>query len=322
MAGRGASRVPERWTDYIPLGRRIPGTRFIAFKVPLRKSFDQNLHPEERFSPCDLIKKIKEQKEELGLIIDLTYTTRYYRPEELPASVFYSKILTMGHQIPNRHAVSQFKYVVKQFLRDNRNNNKLIGVHCTHGLNRTGYLVCRYLIDVEGMEANTAIELFNRARGHPIERINYIRHLQQRPVKKNWGLNGLDSGCFRQRAAPTPTSNTQMVKYHSDQFHTSPTTVAVPRKSGSRKKSYRRGATAQTPFQVPAHELRAMDPRQPHGLAVRNCVGFCSPPWGRAMDCSFPLRAPSSAQLRKCSQPGDAGASSRNLLEQRRECCP
>ncbi|PKU30877.1 rna rnp complex-1-interacting phosphatase [Limosa lapponica baueri] len=80
MAGKGC-RVPERWTDYIPLGRRMPGTRFIAFKVPLKMSFNRNLHPDERFSPRDLIKKIKEQKEELGLIIDLTYTTRYYRPE-------------------------------------------------------------------------------------------------------------------------------------------------------------------------------------------------------------------------------------------------
>ncbi|XP_010148221.1 PREDICTED: RNA/RNP complex-1-interacting phosphatase-like, partial [Eurypyga helias] len=178
------------WTDYVPLGRRMPGTRFIAFKVPLKKSFDQNLHPEERFSPRDLIKKIKEQKEELGLIIDLTYTTRYYRPEELPATLCYSKILTMGHEIPNRHTIFQFKCVVKKFLRDNRDNDKLIGVHCTHGLNRTGYLVCRYLIDVEGMEPNTAIELFNRARGHPIERPNYIQDLQKRSVKPYFPRDG------------------------------------------------------------------------------------------------------------------------------------
>lgn len=26
-----------RWTDYIPLGHRMPGTRFIAFKVPLKE---------------------------------------------------------------------------------------------------------------------------------------------------------------------------------------------------------------------------------------------------------------------------------------------
>ncbi|NXA43854.1 DUS11 phosphatase, partial [Eudromia elegans] len=169
-----------RWTDYAPLGRRLPGTRFIAFKVPLRKSFNRNLHPQERFSPRDLLKKIREQKEELGLIIDLTYTTRYYGPEELPATLHYSKILTMGHEIPNSQTIYQFKCVVKDFLRDNKDNDKLIGVHCTHGLNRTGYLVCRYLIDVDGMEPNAAIELFNRARGHPIERMNYIEDLQKR----------------------------------------------------------------------------------------------------------------------------------------------
>ncbi|OXB74804.1 UNVERIFIED_CONTAM: hypothetical protein H355_000064 [Colinus virginianus] len=238
MPRRGRSRVPERWTDYAPLGRRLPGTRFIAFKVPLRKSFNHNLHPEERFSPCDLLEKIKEQKEELGLIIDLTYTTRYYGPEELPATLSYSKILTMGHEIPNNQTIFQFKCVVKNFLRDNKDNgncdfpfcyralsagravsplrlavflinlqaqhellflllacecqsNKLIGVHCTHGLNRTGYLVCRYLIDVEGMEPNAAIELFNRARGHPIERMNYIEDLQRR--------SGMNSGCAKKK---------------------------------------------------------------------------------------------------------------------------
>ncbi|NXO01614.1 DUS11 phosphatase, partial [Rhinopomastus cyanomelas] len=169
-----------RWTDYVPLGRRMPGTRFIAFKVPLKKSFDNKLLPEERFSPQDLIKKIKEQKEELGLIIDLTYTTRYYRPEELPDTLSYAKIFTMGHEIPSRETIFQFNQVVTKFLRENQDNDKLIGVHCTHGLNRTGYLVCRYLIDVEGVDPDTAIQLFNRARGHPIERINYIQDLQKR----------------------------------------------------------------------------------------------------------------------------------------------
>ncbi|KAK2501706.1 hypothetical protein MC885_007411, partial [Smutsia gigantea] len=35
---------------------------------------------------------------------------------------------------------------------------KLIGVHCTNGINRTGYLICRYLIDVEGWDPDTAIQ--------------------------------------------------------------------------------------------------------------------------------------------------------------------
>uniref|UniRef100_A0A8C3UQN1 RNA/RNP complex-1-interacting phosphatase n=1 Tax=Catharus ustulatus TaxID=91951 RepID=A0A8C3UQN1_CATUS len=169
------------WTDYIPLGHRMPGTRFIAFKVPLK----ENLLPEDRFSPHDLIREVEERKEELGLIIDLTCTTRYYGREELPPTLRYVKILTMGHKIPNRKTISRFKHFVKRFLTANKDNDKLIGVHCTHGLNRTGYLVCRYLIDVEGMEPNAAIELFNKCRGHPIERMNYIQDLQKR-VRVRW----------------------------------------------------------------------------------------------------------------------------------------
>lgn len=45
------------------------------------QSFEWKLAPNERFSPLDLIHQVREQKEELGLIIDLTYTTRYYEPE-------------------------------------------------------------------------------------------------------------------------------------------------------------------------------------------------------------------------------------------------
>ncbi len=33
----------------------------------------------------------------------------------------------------------------------------LVGVHCTHGLNRTGYLVCRYMIDKLDFEPEAAI---------------------------------------------------------------------------------------------------------------------------------------------------------------------
>ncbi|TRZ12344.1 hypothetical protein HGM15179_014764 [Zosterops borbonicus] len=243
MAGRGASRVPERWTDYIPLGCRMPGTRFIAFKVPLKKSFDQNLLPEERFSPHDLIRKVKERKEELGLIIDLTYTTRYYGREELPPTLRYSKILTMGHEIPNRKTILRFKYLVKKFLMHNKDNDKLIGVHCTHGLNRTGYLVCRYLIDVEGMEPNAAIELFNKCRGHPIERTNYIQDLQKRALKNSCEVKNLGSDLVRKKGSAPAKPQKQLVKH--PQHHLSQAPLAVPRNPGSTKNKQRPDPTAQ-----------------------------------------------------------------------------
>ncbi|XP_027628761.1 RNA/RNP complex-1-interacting phosphatase isoform X2 [Tupaia chinensis] len=188
--------VSNRWRDYLPVGQRMPGTRFIAFKVPLRKSFEKNLTPEECFSPLDLFNKIREQEEELGLIIDLTYTQRYYKPEDFPETVPYLKIFTAGHQIPNDDTIFKFKCAVNGFLKENKDNNKLIGIHCTHGLNRTGYLICRYLIDVEGMKPDDAIELFNRCRGHCLERQNYIEDLQNGPIRKNWNSGASRSTAF------------------------------------------------------------------------------------------------------------------------------
>jgi hypothetical protein len=43
-------------------------------------------------------------------------------------------------------------------LIDFPQSDKLIGVHCTHGLNRTGYLICRFLIQEQGWTAKQAIE--------------------------------------------------------------------------------------------------------------------------------------------------------------------
>ncbi|XP_054854289.1 RNA/RNP complex-1-interacting phosphatase isoform X2 [Eublepharis macularius] len=213
--GKGKSSIPDRWTHYLPLGKRISGTRFIAFKVPLKQSFEWRLAPNERFSPLDLVNQIREQKEELGLIIDLTYTARYYEPEELPDRLQHCKIMTVGHEIPDNETVVKFKSVVKQFLMENQHNDKLIGVHCTHGLNRTGYLVCRYLIDVEGMDPNMAIELFNRCRGHSIERKNYISDLRRGPVHRNHhaadsGYGWMNKGHFR----PAHDSGFQAADYN------------------------------------------------------------------------------------------------------------
>ncbi|XP_041089444.1 RNA/RNP complex-1-interacting phosphatase-like [Polyodon spathula] len=189
MTNSKKNHLPDRWTEYSAVGKRIPGTRFVAFKVPLRQAFERHLPPEMRFCPQDLVQKLGEQNQELGLIIDLTFTTRYYQPQDLPESLFYLKIFTAGHEVPCDATILKFKQAVRRFLQENEGNDKLIGVHCTHGLNRTGYLICRYLIDVAGMDPAVAIKLFNKSRGHSIERQNYIEDLQNGPKRSNKGIS-------------------------------------------------------------------------------------------------------------------------------------
>lgn len=175
---RKAMAIPDRWLDYTGVGQVIEGTRFIAFKVPLNEFINDSLDETKRFGMPDLFSLVDEKK--LGCVIDLTNTDRYYNPSDVrKRGICYNKIFTQGHKVPNSKVCDKFFTNVNQFLERNP-GNVLIGVHCTHGVNRTGYLICRYMIDVLGIDPQTAISAFKDARGHGIERQNYLDSLLAR----------------------------------------------------------------------------------------------------------------------------------------------
>ncbi|XP_023215266.1 RNA/RNP complex-1-interacting phosphatase-like [Centruroides sculpturatus] len=164
--------IPDRWESYTPFGKVIGQTRFIAFKVPLKENLCRILPATMRFTPSNLISSI----DKLGMVIDLTNTRRYYNSAEITdCGVSYLKIFCRGKVVPDRNVVQKFFEAVDDFLRNN--DKGLIGVHCTHGVNRTGYLICKYMIDKLRYDAKDAILEFNNARGHDIERVEYINHL-------------------------------------------------------------------------------------------------------------------------------------------------
>ncbi|XP_061857643.1 RNA/RNP complex-1-interacting phosphatase isoform X2 [Colius striatus] len=185
--------IPDGWRSVTPIGQPIPGTRFIAFKVPLKGAINQRLTPTQKFTPKDLIAAVKALNVELGLVIDLTYTTRYYEVKDLPKSVQYKKLYTVGLEVPDNATILQFKKWVRKFLWENAGNEKLIGVHCTNGINRTGYLICRYLVDVEGWDPETAIQAFGDARGHHMDGLVYLTDLRTQPMRSNLGMDVWDS---------------------------------------------------------------------------------------------------------------------------------
>ncbi|XP_076614940.1 RNA/RNP complex-1-interacting phosphatase [Chaetodon auriga] len=197
--------VPDRWLDYTAVGKRLDGTRFVAFKVPLKESLNRKLPRSDVFGFWELLDALHKERQELGLIIDLTFTTRYYRLQDVPDSLLFVKIFTAGHEVPGDDTILSFKRAVRRFLRENGDNDKLIGVHCTHGLNRTGYLICRYLIDVDGMDPEEAVELFSSSRGHAIERQNYLDDLQRGPKRSNEGMEESEQEPMRGLAARRPS---------------------------------------------------------------------------------------------------------------------
>lgn len=179
-----APPIPDRWLNYSPVGKNIKETRFIAFKVPLRDNVVQNVPNNIRLSCGSLLNKIPD----LGMIIDLTSTTRYYDPHVFKKKgVRYEKLMIPGQKIPPPHCVKRFAILVKNFLQENADNDKLIGVHCTHGVNRTGYLISSFLISEMEMTPEKAIERVEQARGHAIERENYKDDLKNNSQdRSNW----------------------------------------------------------------------------------------------------------------------------------------
>ncbi|KAH8418697.1 hypothetical protein KR222_011460, partial [Zaprionus bogoriensis] len=164
------------WLNYQPIGERIAGTRFIAFKVPLRQTINETVDEGLRLAPQSLLESVPN----LGLIVDLTNTNRYYSPQTFrKENVEHQKLMIPGHHTPSKALAQKFCQYVTNFLDANADNDKLIGVHCTHGVNRTGYLICYFMITRMNMSPKQAIKTFADARGHKIERENYTSSLLQ-----------------------------------------------------------------------------------------------------------------------------------------------
>ena len=70
--------------------------------------------------------------------------------------------------------------VVEAFYREVEHEEGLVAVHCSHGLNRTGYLIIRYLVDRKGVEPEEAIRRFNKARGFPLQRASILNYITSR----------------------------------------------------------------------------------------------------------------------------------------------
>ena len=196
-----SNKIPEDWQEYSPMGTVIEGTRIIPFKTPLRSQVCQKLDSQtERWTISDLVSRVPN----LSAVIDLTTMVpqnRYDIKEFINAGIAYTKINILGSgSLPNQYQIRKFFDAMDYYMR--RNRHGFVGVHCTHGLNRTGLMICKYMIERLRIPHVETIERFERARGHKIERNNYIIELLKGcPVKiaeqfklRRGIINGINNG--------------------------------------------------------------------------------------------------------------------------------
>jgi mRNA-capping enzyme len=110
--------------------------------------------------------------------VDLTNTSRYYSSSEVSRrdGTKYVKMAMegRGRTLPPSE-INKFVDMCDDVNAGDE--GAIVGVHCTHGFNRTGYLICTYLILRRGYGVEQALLEFRDKRPPGIYRPEYVREL-------------------------------------------------------------------------------------------------------------------------------------------------
>eukprot|EP01018_Ginkgo_biloba_P032026 Gb_15931 [translate_table: standard] len=168
--------LPDGWIDCPGAGQPI--ACLIPSKVPLGESFNDCIGPGKRYSSKQVVHQQRVLGRDLGMVIDLTNTTRYYQASDWSKQgIKHFKIPCKGRDaVPDNESVNIFVYEALRFFHHHKQKgqNKYILVHCTHGHNRTGFMIVHYLVRTQGLTVKEALHRFAAARPPGIYKQDYI----------------------------------------------------------------------------------------------------------------------------------------------------
>lgn len=170
---------PPRWL-HCPRKGNLIVDKFLPFKTPLSEVYDAQVPEDCRFPPAMLLNSLTSYKLKMGLWVDLTNTNRFYDKSVIEErSIGYCKLSCRGHgQCPSEEQTEQFIKVCHQFIAQHPLH--IIGVHCTHGFNRTGFLIAAYLVENMSWSIEAAVKAIADARPPGIYKADYLQELFRR----------------------------------------------------------------------------------------------------------------------------------------------
>lgn len=157
----------EKWAGTDCCGERVEGTNFI----PMKLMHDGDvLH-----SPQVVYRKHPD----IGAVIDLSNDEGSYDKKFFTdTNIEFYRIQLASKIVPSSKDITQFISYCKNFSC--KHPDRLIVVHCHYGYNRTGLMICAYLIEEFGCTVKEALERFRLARPPGIKHQNYIDKLHLR----------------------------------------------------------------------------------------------------------------------------------------------
>jgi protein-tyrosine phosphatase len=102
----------------------------------------------------------------VGLVIDLSNHDCLYL-DGVPPHLERVHVRNVAKSIPNIECTSEVIAVADEFW--SRKPEQYIAIHCAYGFNRTGFVLCCYLIEQCGLSADEALANFAEARS-PVRR--------------------------------------------------------------------------------------------------------------------------------------------------------
>ncbi|KAM3962822.1 RNA guanylyltransferase and 5'-phosphatase mRNA capping enzyme [Aphomia sociella] len=180
MSYKDPGPIPNRWLKCPRKATGLIVDKFLAFKTPLGNEFNDKVPEASRFTPAMLFSYMKSIKVKLGMWIDLTNTSRFYDKKEIEnMDCKYVKLQCRGHgETPSPEQTKLFIQLVSKFIA--QNPLEVIGVHCTHGFNRTGFLLVSYMVEQLDCSLEHALNEFSKMRHPGIYKQDYLLELYRR----------------------------------------------------------------------------------------------------------------------------------------------
>ena len=172
----------KKWQAVEPVSKPIAGI-FRAMKT-LREIDDTH-------SPGIFVRNWKGM---IKAVIDISHESPVYAPKGLEeGGIEYHKLPSVSKIPPTPEETKDFYKLVDRLRAPSKDpspsssqstaptlpseNERLIGVHCHYGFNRTGFFICCYLIEKEGYGVQQAIDTFATSRPPGIRHAHFLDQL-------------------------------------------------------------------------------------------------------------------------------------------------
>ena len=104
----------------------------------------------------------------------------------------YIKVRLVAKEIPGEEQQVDFNHVINDFFE--KFPSHYIGVHCSYGFNRTGFICCSYLISERAIPIDEALNIFAKSKPPGIKHHWFLKALRKRYDPNYIELNDDENG--------------------------------------------------------------------------------------------------------------------------------